>query len=284
MNRKVNQPFSFSNVPMKIQTRPRQTESVDGYIHSIESLGTVDGPGIRHVIFTQGCQLRCLYCHNPDSLQLKKGHRVASGKLLDEIQKSSTFLRSARGGVTISGGEPLVQPKFVASIFRGCKEMKLHTALDTNGYLGDQASDAMLQDIDLVLLDIKSFDPAIYRRVSGGFDLQPTLDFARRLESLGRKMWIRFVPRSGSHRRPGQRRRPRRLRRFAENGRARRSGTLSQAWRVQVEGTAHEIRACRHAAAECRTDRACARLVLVARARRRLSLSRYCPDCCNKLS
>jgi len=178
---------------MKIQTRPRKTESVDGYIHSIESLGTVDGPGIRHVIFTQGCQLRCLYCHNPDSLQLKKGRRVASGKLLDEIQASSTFLRSAKGGVTISGGEPLVQPKFVASLFRGCKEMKLHTALDTNGYLGPQASDAMLEDIDLVLLDIKSYDPAIYRRVSGGFELQPTLDFARRLEALGRKMWIRFV-------------------------------------------------------------------------------------------
>ncbi len=177
---------------MKIQTRPRQTESVDGYIHSIESLGTVDGPGIRHVIFAQGCPLRCLYCHNPDSFKMKRGRLVASGALLDEIEASADFLRRAKGGVTISGGEPLVQPKFIASILRGCKEMKLHTALDTSGHLGAKASDAMLADIDLVLLDIKSFDPATYRRLTG-VELQPTLDFARRLEALGRKMWIRFV-------------------------------------------------------------------------------------------
>ena len=177
---------------MRIRTGSRKTESVDGYIHSVETLGTVDGPGVRFVIFTQGCPHRCLYCHNPDSWRLKSGRQVASADLLDQIENASTFLKRAKGGVTISGGEPLVQPKFIASIFRGCKEMNLHTALDTTGYLGSKASDAVLNDIDLVLLDIKSYDPETYRRVCG-VDLQPTLDFARRLEQMGRKMWIRFV-------------------------------------------------------------------------------------------
>ncbi|WP_153111983.1 pyruvate formate-lyase-activating protein [Propionivibrio limicola] len=177
---------------MKIQSRPRQAASVDGYIHSVETLGTVDGPGVRYVVFTQGCPLRCLYCHNPDSLKMKNGRLVSSHALLDDIQKTADFLKRANGGVTISGGEPLVQPEFVAAILRGCKEMGLHTALDTSGYLGSRATDEMLADTDLVLLDIKSFDPATYRRVTG-VDLQPTLDFAKRLESLGRKMWIRFV-------------------------------------------------------------------------------------------
>lgn len=177
---------------MKILTRKRQTPSVDGYIHSVETLGTVDGPGVRYIIFTQGCPLRCRYCHNPDSFKMKSGQLVASGTLLDEIQQSADFLRRANGGVTISGGEPLVQADFVASILRGCKEMNLHTALDTSGHLGAAATDAMLADTDLVLLDIKSFDPATYRRVTS-VDLQPTLDFARRLDQMGKKMWIRFV-------------------------------------------------------------------------------------------
>lgn len=177
---------------MKIKSRPRKTEPVDGYIHSIETLGTVDGPGVRFVIFTQGCPLRCLYCHNPDSFKMKWGRLISSGLLLDKIEKTAGFLQRAKGGVTISGGEPLVQPKFVASLLRGCKEMGVHTALDTTGYLGAKATDAMLADTDLVLLDIKSSDPETYRRVTG-VDLQPTLDFARRLEGMGRTMWIRFV-------------------------------------------------------------------------------------------
>lgn len=177
---------------MKIQSRPRTTESVNGYVHSIETLGTVDGPGVRYVIFMQGCPLHCLYCHNPDSFKLKKGKQVTSGALLDDIQRSADFLRRAKGGVTLTGGEPLVQPQFAASIFRGCKEIGLHTALDTSGHLGVKVTDAMLADIDLVLLDIKSFNPETYRQVTG-VELQPTLDFARRLDQMGKKMWIRFV-------------------------------------------------------------------------------------------
>lgn len=177
---------------MRIRSGPRKTQSVDGYIHSLETLGTVDGPGVRFVVFTQGCPHRCLYCHNPDTWRLKHGRHIASAEILDQIENASTFLQRAKGGVTISGGEPLAQPKFVASILRGCKEMNLHTALDTTGYLGSKLSDDVLADIDLVLLDIKSYDPETYRRVCG-VDIQPTLDFARRLESLGKSMWIRFV-------------------------------------------------------------------------------------------
>lgn len=177
---------------MRIQSRSQWTESVNGYIHSVETLGTVDGPGVRYVIFMQGCPLRCLYCHNPDSFKMGHGRRVGSAELLTDLQGTADFLRRAGGGVTLSGGEPLAQPKFTASLLRGCKEMKLHTALDTTGYLGSKASDAMLADIDLVLLDIKSYTPELYRRLTG-VELQPTLDFAQRLDRLGRKMWIRFV-------------------------------------------------------------------------------------------
>ncbi len=177
---------------MRIQSRSQWTESVNGYVHSVETLGTVDGPGVRYVIFMQGCPLRCLYCHNPDSFKMGHGRRVGSAELLTDLQGTADFLRRAGGGVTLSGGEPLAQPKFTASLLRGCKEMKLHTALDTTGYLGSKASDAMLADIDLVLLDIKSYTPELYRRLTG-VELQPTLDFAQRLDRLGRKMWIRFV-------------------------------------------------------------------------------------------
>jgi pyruvate formate lyase activating enzyme len=125
---------------MRIRTGPRKTQSVDGYIHSVETLGTVDGPGVRFVIFSQGCPHRCLYCHNPDTWRLKGGRLVASAELLDQIENTAGFLKRAGGGVTISGGEPLAQPKFLASILAGCKEMKLHTAIDTTGYLGNKVS------------------------------------------------------------------------------------------------------------------------------------------------
>ena len=177
---------------MKIQTGPIRQEAVNGYIHSVETLGTVDGPGVRYVIFTQGCPMRCLYCHNPDTFRMKQGRQVSSNDLLADIRKSANFLRRARGGVTISGGEPLFQTKFVTALLRGCKAMKLHTVIDTTGFPGNRTPDSLLADVDLVLLDIKSFDPITHSRVTG-VEVQPTLDFARRLSALGKPMWIRFV-------------------------------------------------------------------------------------------
>ena len=177
---------------MKIQTGPIRQEAVNGYIHSVETLGTVDGPGVRYVNFTQGCPMRCLYCHNPDTFRMKQGRQVSSNDLLADIRKSANFLRRARGGVTISGGEPLFQTKFVTALLRGCKAMKLHTVIDTTGFPGNRTPDSLLADVDLVLLDIKSFDPITHSRVTG-VEVQPTLDFARRLSALGKPMWIRFV-------------------------------------------------------------------------------------------
>ena len=149
-----------------------------GYVHSIETAGTVDGPGVRTVVWTTGCVLRCLYCHNPDTWHLKAGRPMALEDVTGEIAKYASSLKLMHGGVTLSGGEPLIQAPF--------------TALDTSGFLGSRADDAMLGDIDLVLLDIKSWDPETYRHVTGR-ELQPTLDFARRLADLGKPVWLRFV-------------------------------------------------------------------------------------------
>lgn len=167
-------------------------ENVQGYIHSVETAGTVDGPGIRYIIFTTGCPLNCVYCHNPDTRKMKSGKLVNSFDLLKEIHGYKDYHSSTGGGVTISGGEPLVQPEFISSIFAGCKAMGVHTTLDTSGYLNNKISDEQLSNVDLVLLDIKSMLPDVYKKITK-VDIQPTLDFARRLDALGIKVWIRFV-------------------------------------------------------------------------------------------
>lgn len=166
--------------------------AIAGWIHSTEAGGAVDGPGIRHVLFLSGCMLRCRYCHNPDTWHMHQGTPTTSREVLKEIASYAKFLIHAKGGVTLSGGEPLVQPDFVAAILRGCKEMGLHTALDTAGFLGLHADDYLLADVDLVLLDIKAFSEATYRDLTG-VALQPTLDFAERLARLGKPVWLRYV-------------------------------------------------------------------------------------------
>lgn len=165
-------------------------QSTLGHIHSVETCGTVDGPGLRYVLFLSGCPLRCQYCHNPDTQGKPCGEVKSSQEVLEDVLKYKSYLRS--GGLTISGGEPLMQPEFVRSIFKGAKEAGLHTALDTSGFLGYKADDALLEQVDLVLLDIKSFNPVTYQNVTG-VSLSPTLEFAHRLEALGKEVWIRFV-------------------------------------------------------------------------------------------
>lgn len=167
-------------------------ENVSGYLHSIESAGMQDGPGIRRVLFLNGCPLNCVYCHNPDTRKCKGGTKTDSYTELKAIHKHQHLLKSWDGGVTISGGEPLIQPKFVKSIFEGCKLMGLHTALDTSGFVGHLADDELLEYTDLVLLDIKHLDPQGYKRVTG-VNLQPTLDFAERLAAMNKSVWLRFV-------------------------------------------------------------------------------------------
>jgi pyruvate formate lyase activating enzyme len=167
-------------------------DDVVGYVHSWEVGSTVDGPGIRFVAFLTGCLLRCQYCHNPDTWHKMNGRPVTVERAMQEIGKYVNVLKMCRGGLTLSGGEPMVQRAFMTRIFRRCKQLGLHTCLDTSGRLGDRLTDAELQDIDLHLLDIKSGDPAVYEEVTRQ-PLQPTLDYARRLSDLRRPMWVRFV-------------------------------------------------------------------------------------------
>lgn len=173
-------------------TQTPKPSGVQGYIHSIETCGTVDGPGIRFVIFTAGCPLRCLYCSNPDCRYMDNGKKVTVDELIAEIQKYTSYMNASGGGVTVSGGEPLYQPHFVAELFRRCKALGIHTALDTSGYCDLQVAKPVIQQADLVLLDIKSFDPEIYQQVTS-VPLEPTLAIAHYLHTIGKPTWIRFV-------------------------------------------------------------------------------------------
>ena len=163
-----------------------------GSLHSWELVTAVDGPGTRLTTFLSGCPLRCLYCHNPDTMEIRRGEPVAADELLGRLARYRGIFSVTGGGLTVSGGEPLMQPAFVARLLRGAKELGIHTALDTSGYLGAHCSDAMLDDLDLVLLDVKSGIPETYKRVTGR-ELEPTLEFGRRLAARGTEIWIRFV-------------------------------------------------------------------------------------------
>jgi pyruvate formate lyase activating enzyme len=170
----------------------KDEEGSFGYCHSYETSSRYDGPGLRAVLFVSGCLLRCTYCHNPDTWHLKDGTYVSVDQVLRRLGDFAAALVSLGGGLTISGGEPMVQLAFTRRIFAGAKEMGLHTAIQTSGFLGDRADESYLSAIDLVLLDIKSSDPDTYRRVTGR-DLAPTLRFAERLASLSKPVWVRFT-------------------------------------------------------------------------------------------
>lgn len=169
-------------------------EGLLGSVHSWELVTAVDGPGTRLTVFLSGCPLRCLYCHNPDTLAMKDGKPVTADAILARLARYRAVFRATGGGLTLSGGEVLMQPAFAARILRGAKALGIHTALDTSGYLGSHATDAMLDDTDLVLLDVKSGDPETYRRVTGR-ELEPTLAFGERLARRvdGPEIWLRYV-------------------------------------------------------------------------------------------
>jgi pyruvate formate lyase activating enzyme len=163
-----------------------------GYVHSYETSSRYDGPGLRVVLFVSGCLLRCSYCHNPDTWHLKDGTYIAAQQVIDRLAGFAAPLRELQGGLTISGGEPMVQQAFTGRILAAAKQMGLTTAIETSGYLGDTLSDAYLDSLDLVLLDIKSGDPAIYRDATGR-DLEPTLRFAQRLNAMNKPVWVRYT-------------------------------------------------------------------------------------------
>jgi pyruvate formate lyase activating enzyme len=163
-----------------------------GYAHSYETASRYDGPGLRVVLFVSGCLLRCSYCHNPDTWHLKDGTYVSAQQVIDRLGGFASALRALDGGLTISGGEPMVQLAFTGRILAAAKKMGLHTAIETSGYLGAKAGDKYLSNLDLVLLDIKSSNPETYRSVTGR-ELAPTLRFAERLAALGKRVWVRFT-------------------------------------------------------------------------------------------
>jgi pyruvate formate lyase activating enzyme len=163
-----------------------------GFLHSFTTGSTVDGPGVRVVAWTSGCQFRCLYCHNPDTWNMTNGIPVTLGKATEELRKYRTGLKVMAGGFTLSGGEPLMQDRFAVKLLTAAQAMGIHTALDTNGSLGTRLTDAELESIDLVLLDIKSWDAERHRQVTG-MEVGPVLDFARRLAARKRPVWLRFV-------------------------------------------------------------------------------------------
>ena len=163
-----------------------------GFLHSFTTGSAVDGPGIRLVAWTTGCQFRCLYCHNPDTWNLNNGIPVTLSRATEELRKYRNGLKVMSGGFTLSGGEPLMQDRFAVNLLTAARDMGIHTALDTNGSLGSRLSDQELDAIDLVLLDIKCWNPEVHQHLTG-MELNPVLEFARRLASRKRRAWLRYV-------------------------------------------------------------------------------------------
>ena len=170
-----------------------QAKRLIGRIHSIETGGTLDGPGIRYVIFMQGCPLRCKYCHNPDSWKIDDAKGTTVEELIKDIKCYKPFMDFSKGGVTISGGEPLLQKKFLIELFKRLKEENIHTALDTSGYSDlNQETDDLLDQTDFVLLDIKHLDPEAHKKLTGVSNSK-IIRFANYLNQRKIRTWIRYV-------------------------------------------------------------------------------------------
>ena len=163
-----------------------------GFLHSFTTGSAVDGPGVRVVAWTTGCQWRCRYCHNPDTWKVKNGIPVTVARAVEMLSGYRHSLKIMKGGFTLSGGEPLLQHRFAIKLLSAAKRMGIHTTIETNGMFGDRLSDADLDAIDLVMLGMKTWDPARHKALTGA-DNGPTLAFARRLAALGKPIWVRFV-------------------------------------------------------------------------------------------
>lgn len=166
---------------------------MNGKIHSIETFGTVDGPGIRFVIFMQGCTLKCKYCHNRDTWNVHGGKTVSKEELIKEITKYKSYIDTSGGGITVSGGEPLLQTEFITELFKDLKSLGFHTALDTSGALPlSEPIKELLKYTDLVLLDIKHINPEKCVDLTG-YTNKNTLEFAKYLSNINLPVWIRQV-------------------------------------------------------------------------------------------
>ena len=169
-----------------------QRDGSVGKVHSWELVTAVDGPGTRMTLFLSGCPLRCQYCHNPDTMTLNKGTVEPVEDVVKRIKRYKTVFNASGGGLTISGGEPLFQIEFTKRILKEVHDAGIHTCIDTSGFLGARLSDEDLENVDLVLLDVKSGSESVYHEVTSQA-LQPTIDFGDRLSRLNKPVWVRFV-------------------------------------------------------------------------------------------
>ena len=177
-------------------TRPellsaRRTGEI-GLIHSWELVTAVDGPGTRMTIFLSGCPLRCKFCHNPDTMEMKEGTLERIDDVVKRVLRYRAVFNASGGGLTLSGGEPLFQIAFTRRLLQEVHDAGVHTTVDTSGFLGARLTDDDLDNIDLFLLDVKSGDPSTYEDVTAR-QLQPTIDFGDRLHAKGKPVWVRFV-------------------------------------------------------------------------------------------
>lgn len=170
---------------------------MEGYIHSTESFGTVDGPGVRFVVFTQGCPLRCLYCHNPDTWEVGQGNKMTADEILAKYDLTKSYYKE--GGLTVTGGEPLLQIDFVTELFEKAKAKDIHTCLDTSGIIFNRNNekllnkmDKLLEVTDLILLDIKHINNEEHKRLCS-VPNKDILDFARYLSEKNQPIWVRHV-------------------------------------------------------------------------------------------
>lgn len=178
-------------IPINVENPSNQPTF--GRVHSVESFGTVDGPGIRFIVFFQGCLMRCRYCHNRDTWDRKDGQIMSVNELMKEVRTYKHFIMPT-GGVTASGGEAMLQVEFVRDWFTACKAEGIHTCLDTNGYVRkhDAAVDELLAVTDLVMLDIKQMNDTIHHKLIGVTN-EYTLLFAKHLQKINKRTWIRYV-------------------------------------------------------------------------------------------
>lgn len=182
---------SFEEITRPELMEARRTGDI-ALVHSWELVTSVDGPGTRMTMFMSGCPLRCLYCHNPDTMEMKVGTLERFEDVLKRVKRYQPIFRASGGGLTLSGGEPLFQIAFARRLLKAVHDAGIHTTIDTSGFLGSRLRDEDLDNIDLVLLDVKSGDEETYKKVTSR-ELQPTIDFGDRLAAKGKRVWIRFV-------------------------------------------------------------------------------------------
>lgn len=176
----------------ELDTRAALESGDWGFIHSFTTGSAVDGPGVRVVGWMTSCQFKCVFCHNPDTWKLSNGMPVTVSRAVEVVKQYRIGLQTMKGGLTISGGEPLMQHRFVMNVFRAVRAAGIHVALETNGHLGSRLTDEDLTSIDLVMLGLKAITPDLHKRLTG-VDNVAVHDFARRLAAQKRPVWVRFV-------------------------------------------------------------------------------------------